>query len=61
MDFTEAMDICAYDVARAAEMYPREVIEGVLLEVGLEKLQPESDVTDGWRLRCEGCCDCSQR
>ena len=46
MDFIEAMDICAYDIEAASEMVnycSPDVIEEVLTEVGLEKIQPESN------------------
>ena len=63
MDFLEIMDICAYDIDDAKEMANRccstDVVEEVLSEVGLEKIQPESASTGCWRLRRPGGCTCS--
>ena len=45
MDFIEAMEICAYDIEAASEMVnccSPDVVEEVLTEIGLEKIQPES-------------------
>lgn len=46
MDFLEIMEICAYDLEAASEMVnccSPDVVEEVLTEIGLEKLQPEPD------------------
>ena len=56
MDFYEILDYCAFDVDEA-----KKVIEEVLTEVGLEKLESESDSKDGWRLCCACCCPCPWR
>lgn len=50
-DYLDLLDMYSFDVEKTAE-----VIEGMLVEVGLEKMESKPHEQVGWRLCCACCC-----
>lgn len=55
-DYMDILSICAYDIEKSSE-----IVEEVLADIGLEKLESKSDRQTCGGLCCSCCCESSGR